>query len=78
MPLDLAAHLERIERHLPCLRAAAADPDALPALRAVVTAELAVWELAAELAALDRTNSNDPGAARSVPERLEAEAGHDA
>jgi hypothetical protein len=73
---DLAEHLERIERHLPCLRAAAADPDAPPALRAVVTAELAVWELAAELAALDRTNSDDPGAARSVPERLETESPH--
>jgi hypothetical protein len=70
---DLAEHLDRIERHLPCLRAAAADPDAAPALRAVVTAELAVWELAAELAALDRTNSNASGTTRNATEHLETE-----
>jgi hypothetical protein len=70
---DLAEHLERIERHLLCLRAAAADPDATPALRAVVTAELAVWELAAELAGHDRTNSNVSGTTRNATEHLETE-----
>jgi hypothetical protein len=75
---DLAEHLERIERHLLCLRAAAADPDATPALRAVVTAELAVWELAAELAALDRTNSDASGTTRNATEQLgtETSLGH--
>jgi hypothetical protein len=74
----LAEHLERIERHIPCLLAAAADPDAAPAVLAAVAVELAAWELVAELAALDRTNSNDPGATRNDLERLETEAGHDA
>jgi hypothetical protein len=75
---DLAEHLERIERHLPCLKAAAADPDATPALRAVVTAELAVWELAADLAALDRTNSDASGTTRNATEQLgtETSLGH--
>jgi hypothetical protein len=75
---DLAEHLDRIERHIPCLRAAAADPEATPAVRAAVTAELAVWRLAADLAALDRTNSDAPGCPRSATEHLgtETSRGH--
>lgn len=71
---DLAAHLERIERHIPCLEAAALDESAPALVRAGAGLELRAWRLAAELAALDWTNSDAPGCSRSVPERLETES----
>ena len=63
MPLDLAADLERIARHIPHLEAAARDESALPAARAAVADELADWRMALTLAGQDRTDpavTSDP------------------
>jgi hypothetical protein len=50
---DLAEHLDRIARHIPCLEAAARDESAPALVRAGAEVELRAWRLAADLAALD-------------------------
>jgi hypothetical protein len=70
---DLAEHLDRIERHIPCLEAAALDESAPALVRAGAGVELRAWRLAADLAALDRTNSDASGTTRNATEHLETE-----
>jgi ABC-type transporter Mla subunit MlaD len=76
--VNLAEHLERIERHIPCLEAAALDESAPALVRAVARTELTAWKLAAGLAALDRTNSDASGTTRNATEQLgtETSLGH--
>lgn len=74
---DLTADLARIERHIPHLEAAAADEDATPQVRAVLTAELAAWRMAARLAGRSRMVSDGSGCARNETERHGTEENHD-
>lgn len=72
---DLAADLDRIRAHLDCLERAAADHWPA-ALRAGLAVELAAWRMAAEIAELDRTTSDDFGRAHRLAPREETPDGH--
>jgi hypothetical protein len=73
---DLAADLDRIRHHIPCLEAALRDESAPPLVVAAVAAELAAWRLLAELVEHQQTDPDGSGTTRSDSEHLETEAGH--